>query len=69
MNSVSIKIDNKIILISYKTKVAYYDLLTNKIYKTAKKWSNTTSKHINKFLKDFKNIEIIEVDQNILDNL
>ena len=51
---------------SYKTPVAAY--LPEKGYvRTEKFWSVTTSRHINKWLKDVNNVT--EIDQAILDNL
>ena len=54
------------IFFSYKTPVAAY--LPEKGYvRTEKFWSVTTSRHINKWLKDVNNVS--EIDQSILDNL
>ena len=54
------------IFFSYKTPVAAY--LPEKGYvRTEKFWSVTTSRHINKWLKDINNVT--EIDQAILDNL
>ena len=51
---------------SYKTPVAAY--LPEKGYvRTEKFWSVTTSRHINKWLKDVNNVT--EIDQAVLDNL
>lgn len=38
--------ESKIVCVSYKTSVAFYDKVTKKYYKTSKKWSNTTNRHI-----------------------
>ena len=54
------------ILVSYETPVAYIDGLTGKAYKTSKKWSATTSRHINSWLNG---VDAIEVEQSVLDNL
>ena len=72
-NTVVIETDNRIILISYKTCVAYiYKALNGKIaigYRTKKKWSVTTSKHIGKFFNEYLTVsdicerEQIEFDQ------
>ena len=35
------------ILFSYKTPVAFYEMNTGNYYRTSKKWSKTTSRHIN----------------------
>ena len=54
------------VFFSYKTPVAAY--LPEKGYvRTAKFWSVTTSRHINKWLKDVTNVT--EIDQGVLDNL
>ena len=54
------------VFFSYKTPVAAY--LPEKGYvRTEKFWSVTTSRHINKWLKDVNNGT--EIDQAILDNL
>ena len=58
--------DGTQIFFSYKTPVAAY--LPEKGYvRTAKFWSVTTSRHINKWLKDVNNVT--EIDQAVLDNL
>ena len=54
------------VFFSYKTPVAAY--LPEKGYvRTEKFWSVTTSRHINKWLKNVNNVT--EIDQSILDNL
>ena len=54
------------VFFSYKTPVAAY--LPEKGYvRTEKFWSVTTSRHINKWLKDVNNVT--EIDQAVLDNL
>tara|TARA_B100001250_G_scaffold374191_1_gene360858 strand:- start:455 stop:685 length:231 start_codon:yes stop_codon:yes gene_type:complete len=54
------------VFFSYKTPVAAY--LPEKGYvRTEKFWSVTTSRHINKWLKNVTNVETI--DQSVLDNL
>ena len=54
------------VFFSYKTPVAAYCPLRGYI-KTAKYWSTTTSRHINKWLKGVN--EVTEIDQTVLDNL
>jgi len=53
------------ILFSYNTPVAGRRLVDGalQIFKTNKKWSRTTSKHISKYLKKF-NAEAVELPQN-----
>ena len=54
------------VFFSYKTPVAAY--LPEKGYvRTEKFWSVTTSRHINKWLKNVTNVT--EIDQAVLDNL
>ncbi len=38
------------ILFSYKTPVAFHDMNTATVYRTSKKWSVTTTRHINQWL-------------------
>lgn len=48
-NITEVRIKDKYVLFSYQTPVAYSDN-TGACFKTSKKWSNTTSKHIQKWL-------------------
>ena len=52
------------ILFSYRTPVAA--LIGNKWYRTEKRWSVTTSRHINKFLGDS---EAVTMPQSFFDHL
>ena len=66
--------NGKTVLFSYKTPVAYAVTTDNEqiIYKTEKKWSNTTTRHINQWivLKDVWAVrKIIEKSQEYFDNL
>ena len=54
------------VFFSYKTPVAAYCPLRGYI-RTAKKWSSTTSRHINKWLNGVNNV--IEVPQEQLEEL
>jgi hypothetical protein len=47
-NQTEIHIENKVIFISYETPVAA--CIDGKFFKTDKKWSTTTSKHINAWI-------------------
>ncbi len=58
--------DGTQVFFSYQTPVAAY-LPERGYVRTAKFWSKTTSRHINKWLPS--NIEHNEVDQGLLDNL
>jgi len=53
------------VLYSYDTPVAGRRIVDGalQVFKTDKKWSVTTSKHINKYLKTF-NAEAVELHQN-----
>lgn len=55
-----------IVLFSYSTPVASYDKTTHDYYRTAKRWSMTTSRHINKWLDGVK---AVEQPQDYFDNL
>ncbi len=54
------------IFFSYRTPVAAY-LPSEGYVRTSKFWSVTTSRHINKWLKNVTNVK--EIDQSVLDNL
>lgn len=65
MTEVEIKPGVKI-LFSYKTPVAYHDFNNGVVYRTAKKWSATTTRHINQWLGGFGDEER---PQEFFDNL
>jgi hypothetical protein len=46
-----------IVLFSYQTPVASFDKTTYSFNRTAKKWSMTTTRHINKWLDSAKAVE------------
>ena len=54
----------KSILISYETPVAA--VVDGKHYRTSKKWSSTTSKHINRWLPE---LGVEEKPQEFFDNI
>ena len=70
-----------IVLFSYETPVAYYKPQHDGIFtpgidlaKTKQWYSNTTSKHINKWIQSlipyhWKQSDVCEVDQSVLDEL
>ena len=74
-NMTEIQINNTKILFSYKTPVAYYNLETGKMRRTSKKWSQTTTRHINKWLLEvlpsygFEVIEGMPEEQSFFDSL
>ena len=49
-NQTEVTNGNMSILFSYNTPVAYVNHQLGKFFKTSKKWSKTTSKHINQWL-------------------
>ena len=49
-NMTLLKTPDSLVLFSYATPVAIYELSTYRYFKTAKKWSKTTTRHINKWL-------------------
>lgn len=55
------------VLVSYQTPVAVYDHGNHKAYRTEKKWSRTTSKHINAWFDNNKDVK--ELPQEYFDNL
>jgi len=57
---------NILVLFSYATPVASFDKTTCQFSRTTKKWSMTTSRHINKWLGGVK---AIEQPQTYFDNL
>jgi outer membrane lipoprotein-sorting protein len=68
-NSVIFDTVNGQVLVSYETKVALFDPNTNTVYKTAKKWSKTTSKQINDFVKIVQASNVQEKDQSFFDSI
>jgi len=50
-NILTLESESGILLVSYDTPVAYQDKASGKFYRTSKNWSNTTTKHINWFVK------------------
>ena len=65
-NCTELKTGNYLVLFSYQTPVAYRDLRTGKYYRTVKKWSRTTSRHISQWLNGQ---QAEEVGQDNLDQL
>ena len=51
---------------SYSTCVCCYSPLTKEFYRTSKKWSRTTTRHINEYLKG---CEAVEKSQDYFDNI
>lgn len=65
-NRTEVNTDQYSILVSYQTPVAYLDKSGTGFFRTSKKWSVTTSKHINQWLDGAKSQT---VDQSVLDGL
>ena len=67
-NQTEIEMDGKTVLFSYKTPVAAWIGNGTELgyFRTNKKWSVTTSRHINKWLGD---IRATEKEQEFFDNL
>lgn len=60
-NQIELRVGNKTVFFSYKTPVVVvFD--NGSVYRTNKKWSVTTSKHINKYLEGRK-AELVEQAQ------
>ena len=55
-----------IVLFSYATPVASFDKATYSFHRTTKKWSKTTTRHINKWIDGVK---AIDQPQDYFDNL
>lgn len=68
-NQNEITVGNITVLFSYKPPVAYLDHETGIAYRTNKKWSVTTSKHINNWLKGYEAETVNYIDQIELDSL
>jgi hypothetical protein len=68
-NQTEVSTSKYLILFSYKTPVAFKDCDSSTIYVTNKKHSTTTSKHINKWLKNTSHILVETVDQTIVDGV
>lgn len=49
-NMTLLQTESSLVLFSYATPVAVYDKRNHDYFKTAKKWSKTTTRHINKWL-------------------
>jgi hypothetical protein len=68
-NQNEVTLGNITVFFSYKTPVAYLDHETGIAYRTNKKWSVTTSKHINNWLKDNDLETVNTIDQSLLDGI
>lgn len=74
-NMTELKLNDYLVLFSYRTPVAFVDRRTKMGYMTSKKWSRTTTRHISTWFKDMNygegkaDTEIREMPQEFLDNL
>lgn len=66
-NMTLVKNEKVCVLVSYKTPVAYVDVKTGKTYRTNRKWSKTTTRHINQFLGEEE--LVFSVSQDILNQV
>lgn len=62
------------ILFSYSTPVAFFNKETGLFYKTAKKWSQTTTRHISQWLSSYiaqgyLTEDVFNVDQETIDKI
>ena len=67
-NMTEINVKGTSILFSYNTPVACH-VIGKGYIKTSKKWSVTTSKHINQWLRMNDAGSVQEVDQAVIDNI
>jgi len=65
-NVTEVETDNVVVLFSYSTPVAYMDKGSGQFFRTTERFSNTTSKHINKWLEGN---QAEEVDQSQIEGL
>lgn len=69
-NQTELKLNDYIVFFSYQTPVAAIDRCNGQAYVTDKKWSKTTSRHINAWLGQLPNPKDYKMcDQEFLDNL
>jgi len=65
-NMTLLETPKQIVLFSYATPVASFDKTTYSFSRTSKRWSMTTSRHINKWLNG---ASAVEKPQDYFDNL
>ena len=65
-NMVEVDTEKFTVLVSYSTPVACKSKTDNKAFKTSRKWSVTTSKHVSKWLNG---IEAETIEQGFFDSL
>jgi len=65
-NMTLLETPKQIVLFSYATPVASFDKTTYRFNRTAKRWSMTTTRHINKWLNG---ASAVEQPQDYFDNL
>jgi hypothetical protein len=70
VNMTQIETDNYLVLFSYRTAAAYIDKQTGEAYRTDRYWSQTTTRHINKWFKDMGYGHApVQISQKLLDGL
>lgn len=57
------------VLFSYQTPVAAYNTKSKSLFRTSKIWSNTTTRHINKWIKQFPGTTYAAMPQEWFDIL
>jgi len=62
------------ILFSYSTPVAFFNKETGMFYKTVKKWSQTTTRHINQWLsrytdRGYQTTDVCDIEQKTIDKI
>ena len=68
-NQTEIELDGKTVFVSYKTPVAAF-ISGVGIVKTSKKWSQTTSKHVNQWIREnYPHSTVTEKDQSFFDSI
>ena len=69
-NMTEVESNGYTVLFSYETPVACHSTEEMKFFRTSKKWSNTTTRHINKFMKRHGDPrQVVERDQEWFDGL
>lgn len=61
-NKTELKLNDWFVFFSYRTPVAAIDRRTGKAYRTEKKWSVTTSKHITQYFQSLNKPDAANVE-------
>lgn len=69
-NQTELRLNDWIVFFSYQTPVVAVDRCNGTVYVTEKKWSQTTTRHINKYLSSLSRINEQKIcSQGFLDDL